>query len=192
MRITPRGIIIIITTTMPRVIVMVESLPATRAGRRRSITDGTITQAVPCQATKNREGGGRSQDRIARGEVNMPVDIANVWGVAEGAVKTRVSRGFGVIGAAALAASVLLPVTAPALDLVGPGVTGNDTGGIIPWSPEIAHIYRDIAADYCARWNRIARITSVHRRYGDFVGFVCLYDRYYDPRKAWWLHWHAG
>jgi hypothetical protein len=155
----------------------------------------------------------------------MPVNIANTWGVAEGAVKTGVSRALHLrslakiaasilkkkqrraanchrnhsvvlaatlIGVGALAASVLLPTAAPALDLVGPGVTGNDTGGIIPWSPEVAHIYRGIAADYCARWNRISRITSVHRRYGDFVGFVCLYDRYYDPRKAWWLYRHAG
>ena len=28
----------------------------------------------------------------------------------------------------------------------GPGVTGNDTGGIIPYSPDVEGIYRDIAA----------------------------------------------
>jgi hypothetical protein len=67
------------------------------------------------------------------------------------------------------------------------GVTGNDSGGVIQWIPEIAHIYRDIAAEHCARWNRIAKITSVHPRYGDFVGFRCLYDRSYDPRKAWFF-----
>jgi hypothetical protein len=67
------------------------------------------------------------------------------------------------------------------------GITANDTGGVIQWSPEIAHIYRAIAADYCARWDRVAHITSVHRRYGDFVGFTCNYDRRYDPRKVWAL-----
>jgi hypothetical protein len=67
----------------------------------------------------------------------------------------------------------------------GPGLTGNDTGGIIQWTPEIDHIYRDIAAEHCARWNRVAQITSVHRWYGEYIGFVCLVDRYYDPRKAW-------
>jgi len=65
------------------------------------------------------------------------------------------------------------------------GITANDTGGVIQWTPEIAHVYREIAADYCARWHRIARITSVRPSYGEFVSFVCLYDRYYDPRKAW-------
>jgi hypothetical protein len=64
------------------------------------------------------------------------------------------------------------------------GLTGNDSGGIIQWTPEIDHVYRDIAADHCARWHRFAQITSVHRRYGDFIGFRCLYDRDYDPRKA--------
>jgi hypothetical protein len=69
------------------------------------------------------------------------------------------------------------------------GITGNDTGGVIQWSPAIDHFYREIAGDYCARWNRIAFITSVHRRYGDFVGFKCLYDRRYDPVKARYLGW---
>jgi hypothetical protein len=68
----------------------------------------------------------------------------------------------------------------------GPGLTGNDTGGIIQWTPDIAHSYRDIAADYCARWHRLAKITSVHPWYGDYVGFRCVTDRRYDPRKEWY------
>jgi hypothetical protein len=67
----------------------------------------------------------------------------------------------------------------------GRGLTGNDTGGIIQWTPDIDRVYGDIAAAHCARWNRIARITSTHRWYGDYIGFVCLYDRRYDPRKEW-------
>jgi hypothetical protein len=63
------------------------------------------------------------------------------------------------------------------------GGHSNDTGGIIPWSPEIAHSYRDIAAAECARWNKVAAITSVHRQYGDYVGFACLWPRGYDPVK---------
>ncbi|MGH7247003.1 MAG: hypothetical protein ACREH9_02770, partial [Pseudomonadota bacterium] len=55
-----------------------------------------------------------------------------------------------------------------------PGVTGNDTGGIIPYSPAIAHVYRQMAAAHCARWGRLSHITSVNRRYGDFIGFVCI------------------
>ncbi len=75
----------------------------------------------------------------------------------------------------------------------GLGFRGNDTGGIIPWTPEIADSYRQIAAEHCARWHRIAKITSVHAWYGDFVGFRCLTDRSYDPRKAWYYssHWFA-
>jgi hypothetical protein len=58
----------------------------------------------------------------------------------------------------------------------GPGVTGNSTGGIFPYSPSVEPVYRQIAEDHCARWGRFAKITSVHRVYGDYVGFVC-YDR---------------
>ncbi len=56
----------------------------------------------------------------------------------------------------------------------GPGITGNDTGGIIPYSPSIERIYRDLAAAHCARWGRLFHITSVHRRYGEYIGFVCI------------------
>ena len=57
---------------------------------------------------------------------------------------------------------------------VGPGVTGNDTGGIIPYSPAVEHIYRDLAAAHCAQWHRLSHITSVHRRYGDYISFSCI------------------
>jgi hypothetical protein len=63
----------------------------------------------------------------------------------------------------------------------GRGVTGNDTGGIFPYSPANAGIYVRIAADHCARWHRLAHITSVHPRYGDFVSFVCV-------DKPWVIH----
>ncbi len=58
----------------------------------------------------------------------------------------------------------------------GPGVTGNDTGGIFPYSPGVETVYQDIAAAHCARWARLAKVTSIHRKYGDYVSFVC-YDR---------------
>jgi hypothetical protein len=58
----------------------------------------------------------------------------------------------------------------------GPAVTGNDIGGIFPYSPEVDPVYHQIAADHCARWGRFAKVTSIHRVYGDYVGFVC-YDR---------------
>jgi hypothetical protein len=62
-----------------------------------------------------------------------------------------------------------------------PWITGNDTGGIFPYSPDIKHTYKQIAADYCASWGRLSHVTSVRRRYGDYVGFVCI-------DKPWMIH----
>jgi hypothetical protein len=58
----------------------------------------------------------------------------------------------------------------------GPGITGNDTGGIFPYSPDVEGSYQQISEGYCARWGRMAKVTSIHRKYGDYVSFVC-YDR---------------
>ena len=69
------------------------------------------------------------------------------------------------------------------------GINGNDTGGIIPWSPALrAFGYRAAAQSHCDGYHRIARVTSVHARYGDYVGFACEFPRGYDPVKAgsWW------
>ena len=63
------------------------------------------------------------------------------------------------------------------------GINGNDTGGIIPWSPQIRYAYRNIAALHCAGYKKVARITSVHARYGEYVGFACHFPRGYDPVK---------
>ena len=51
----------------------------------------------------------------------------------------------------------------------------NDTGGIIPWSCENEVDARAIAGAHCAGWNKVARITSVHRIYGDYIAFNCLW-----------------
>jgi hypothetical protein len=66
------------------------------------------------------------------------------------------------------------------------GQYGNDTGGIISWSPAVRYVYKDIAAAHCAQYNKVAYITSVHPWYGDYVGFVCAFPRGYDPVKAWY------
>jgi len=63
----------------------------------------------------------------------------------------------------------------------GPGVTGNDTGGIIPYSPANRVLVRDIAAAHCASYGKAFRITSVYAKYGQYIGFSC----YFDPRVAW-------
>ena len=87
--------------------------------------------------------------------------------------------------AAALGAALTLYAAGVALaGLAGPilgGVTGNDTGGIIPYSPDVEPIYHDIAAAHCARWFRLSRVTSVHRQYGDYISFVCI-------DKPWIIH----
>lgn len=62
-----------------------------------------------------------------------------------------------------------------------PWIDGNDTGGIIPYSPAVEGIYRQMAADYCARWGRLSHVTSVHRQYGDYISFVCM-------DKPWMIH----
>jgi hypothetical protein len=84
----------------------------------------------------------------------------------------------------AVALSVVLSACAGSVALAGilgpgpwfgrPWVWGNDTGGIIPYTPEVGGLYREMAADYCAHWHRLSHITSVHRRYGDYVAFVCI------------------
>ena len=87
-------------------------------------------------------------------------------------------------------------VALPAQAQIGPwsayGINGNDTGGIIPWSPALrAYGYRAAAQDHCAGYRKLARITSVHPRYGDYVGFECVFPRGYDPVKqgGWWFAW---
>jgi hypothetical protein len=68
----------------------------------------------------------------------------------------------------------------------GPGVTGNDTGGIIQWAPGIERHYREIAVEHCARYYQYAGVSSVRFRYGEYIGFQCVYDRRFDPRKMGW------
>jgi hypothetical protein len=56
------------------------------------------------------------------------------------------------------------------------GITANDTGGIIPWSPANQLAAREIAAELCARYDKYARITSVHAQPGDYIGFRCVWS----------------
>jgi hypothetical protein len=59
-------------------------------------------------------------------------------------------------------------------------IKGNDTGGIIPWSPAAEARSRDLAVAHCERYGKYPRITGVHREYGDYISFSCLWD----PRQA--------
>ena len=76
-----------------------------------------------------------------------------------------------------LAAAIVPIALAAHADTIHPGVTGNNSGGIIQWGPDAKYFYRDIAAYHCARFNKIAVISSVHRRYGEYAGFRCYFPR---------------
>jgi hypothetical protein len=81
------------------------------------------------------------------------------------------ARGLAMIRKLLIAALPAVALTACAGP--GPGLTGNDTGGIITWSPEHQSIARPWAAEHCARYYKAARITSIHARYGDYIAFAC-------------------
>jgi hypothetical protein len=88
----------------------------------------------------------------------------------------RCVRWLCVIGA------LLAATSAHAQTVVGPRVYhGNDTGGIIAWSCQNEALAQEIARDYCARWDKYHRIVSVHRVYGDFIGFACLWSPRVNP-----------
>lgn len=61
------------------------------------------------------------------------------------------------------------------------GVRGNDTGGIIPWSPGVDDTARYIAANHCGSYGRYAVITSIRPWYGDYIGFVCRMPGRWGP-----------
>lgn len=68
-------------------------------------------------------------------------------------------------------------------------IKGNDTGGIVPWSPDLRETLGATAAAHCANYNKVALITSIPSRPGDYAGFICALPRDYDPVKAhngWW------
>jgi hypothetical protein len=66
--------------------------------------------------------------------------------------------------------------------LLGPvGIAANDTGGIIPWSPDAQRAAFTVASEQCARYNKYARITSVHAQPGDYIGFRCVWSPHVRP-----------
>lgn len=56
---------------------------------------------------------------------------------------------------------------------------GNDTGGMISWSPESEAMALPMAQAHCAAYGKNARITSVYRQYGNYIGFACAFPRGY-------------
>jgi len=90
-------------------------------------------------------------------------------------------RKFSIVPIVTVAA--MLYAGAAAAEFAGPnrGITGNDIGGIFPYTPDVEGTYQQMAASYCARWHRLSHVTSVHRKYGDYVSFVCI-------DKPWMIH----
>ena len=63
-------------------------------------------------------------------------------------------------------------------------IKGNDTGGIVPWSPDLLQMLHPTAEAHCARYNKISFITSLPAKPGDYAAFVCAFPPGYDPVKA--------
>lgn len=56
------------------------------------------------------------------------------------------------------------------------GPKGNDTGGVIPWSPENEGMAMMLATENCTYYNKYAVITTIHRVYGDFITYECRFE----------------
>ena len=56
------------------------------------------------------------------------------------------------------------------------GPKGNDTGGIIPWSPDNERMALDIAQSDCGWYNKYAVIRVIHRVPGDYISYDCQFD----------------
>lgn len=79
--------------------------------------------------------------------------------------------------------ALLLFVTATSVAHAQTYVVGNDTGGIISWSPESELAATFTAGGHCAGYGKFARITSVYRQYGHYIGFACAFPRGYIIRE---------
>jgi len=56
------------------------------------------------------------------------------------------------------------------------GHKGNDTGGIIPWSPENEQMALQLAQENCGWFRKYAVITSIVRGYGNYIGYECRWN----------------
>jgi hypothetical protein len=61
---------------------------------------------------------------------------------------------------------------------VGPGLSGNDSGGIIPYSPENRAIARDWAFQHCGAYGKVPYHFVVYAKYGQYISFSCRFPRY--------------
>jgi hypothetical protein len=119
---------------------------------------------------------GENAQRRARLAFHPPCKLLSLSSVGVDAEK-KMRRNLAVVIALALSLPCVGESALAGAVFVGPppGLTGNDTGGIITYSPGVRLAdYHEIAANWCARWGRLSHLTSVHRRYGDYVAFICM------------------
>jgi len=62
-------------------------------------------------------------------------------------------------------------------------IVGNDIGGMISWTPESERVAAAASGAHCAAYGKQARITSVYRQYGHYIGFACAFPRGYVVRE---------
>lgn len=60
---------------------------------------------------------------------------------------------------------------------------GNDTGGLIAWTPENERAAFAATDAHCAAYGKEARVTSLTRQYGHYIGFACAFPRGYGVRE---------
>jgi len=73
--------------------------------------------------------------------------------------------------------AVVLATAASLTACVGPGLTGNSTGGIIPWSPENEALAHDAATVHCAQYGEVAEHFLMQRQYGQYISFDCRFEK---------------
>ncbi|WP_316171674.1 hypothetical protein [Bradyrhizobium sp. SZCCHNRI1058] len=89
----------------------------------------------------------------------------------------------GLVKTAGLAAVGMLLAAAPALADVVPPFKGNDTGGIISYQLAQTTDARQIAADHCASYGKVAKFRAVDARYGGYVSFACRWVPYGSAQR---------
>jgi hypothetical protein len=62
-------------------------------------------------------------------------------------------------------------------------IVANDIGGMISWTPESERVAFAVSAAHCAYFGKVARITSIYRQYGNYIGFSCAFPRGYVVRQ---------
>ena len=89
-----------------------------------------------------------------------------------------------IIAAAGLLALGLMASQSARADILPvPPFKGNDTGGIIAYPVAQTADARQIAADHCASYGKVAKFLAVDARYGGYVSFACRWVPYGSAQR---------